>query len=465
MRTMFKYIYTTLVVAVQVLFLASCRSDINDSRENMSADITVQLLSKSSDETGDGTLQNLSIQEVKTVRLILSQEGKVVSNRLLTGEQLQAQSSTGTVIKIVGLKKANTDFYVIANEASTGKDFSEYTLGSPLTSESFNNIVLLSGDDSFPKVDEVPNGIPMVGHQFVEADNLVTNVIVKLTRLVSKIELNITNKRPEALTVQNVNFQTFFPAQTKLGSFDHGSYSDKDFVLSTPRVIQPKGSSTILFYLYESKAGTGNYKVGIQCAGGITYDPVAITDNTTGGNIESLLRNVHLTVNAEAKSASMNISGSITPWDEVSSDVNFIDELSYTSSGWNPESIIDLLEKNTVLLNPFKSAELSFVILSPNTATWRAQLLGDTESLKAIEFDGPNAGEVSYDESGSAYSQLIKVRINENYKTSDRKYTAELRVYVKIAGKEYEIDLTPASNQYNVNNQSGTIQRFTLQTP
>lgn len=169
-------------------------------------------------------------------------------------------------------------------------------------------------------------------------------------------------------------------------------------------------------------------------------------------------RNVWNKIFARVKSNGYELQLSVLPWELEEINVDFTDNLSYTSAGWDEETILGYLDEaeTRVHLNPSKTAELRFTIQSPATATWRAQLVG--ADINAFEFVDAHSGNAC-DAEGNPKEQVIKIKVAEP--ESDASFEVQLAVFATIGGKDYELDLTnPGSTPI----QPGTsdVQRFTL---
>lgn len=152
----------------------------------------------------------------------------------------------------------------------------------------------------------------------------------------------------------------------------------------------------------------------------------------------------------------VNLTYSIMPWDGEEITVDFTDNLSYTSAGWTPESILEIMEDGlTVHVNPDENAELKFTINTPSGATWRAQLIG--EDVNYFEFVGENSG-TAYS-NGQPVEQTLQIRCTDP--ESEDTHSVTLRVFADIGGKTYELDLTDP-NASMTPGQTDEINRFTI---
>lgn len=172
--------------------------------------------------------------------------------------------------------------------------------------------------------------------------------------------------------------------------------------------------------------------------------------------LPKIVRNEWNKIFARVKSDGYELQLHVQPWEVEDIEVNFEDNLSYTSGGWDDETILgyDDTEKTRVHVNPDVTAVLRFTIQSPNTATWRAQLVG--ADINAFEFVGEHSGN-AYGANGQPVEQQIQVRVTNP--ESDSSFEVQLQVFATIGGIDYELDLT---NPENTPIGESDVNRFTL---
>ena len=153
----------------------------------------------------------------------------------------------------------------------------------------------------------------------------------------------------------------------------------------------------------------------------------------------------------------VNLTYNVKPWNGEKIEVNYTDNLSYTSTGWTPESILGMMDEGlTVHVNPDKAAELKFTINTPSGATCRAQLIG--EDVNYFEFVGENSGTAW--SNGSPVEQTLQVRCTDP--ESNVAHQVMLRVFADIGGKTYELDLTDPNQNMTPSQTGDEINRFTI---
>ena len=180
------------------------------------------------------------------------------------------------------------------------------------------------------------------------------------------------------------------------------------------------------------------------------------TEKTQAIYLPKIVRNEWNKIFARVKSDGYELQLHVKPWEVEDIEVNFEDNLSYTSEGWDEETILGYLdaEETRVHVNPDKTAVLRFTIQTPNTATWRAQLVG--ADINAFEFVGEHSGN-AYGADGRPEEQQIQVKVTNP--ESDSSFEVQLQVFATIGGKDYELDLT---NPGNTPPDESEVQRFTL---
>lgn len=240
--------------------VTSCIKDDIVATEAGTANITVNISSRSG-EVDDDNSEVLANEDIKTIRLILVQNGKVVSNSKHSFTAPDGQKLLEQGIRIVGVNKAATDFYAVVNEANVNKNFeSDFKVGTTFDGPAFSQVQLIAYS-SFNSA----NGLPMVGCETKPSLSDGDEVMIKVTRAVARIDLNINNKTGADLNVSKVSFGEFFPTSGFLFSQSDASvqYTEKDFVES--ETIENEKSNVFTYYLYESCSNEeGVYKVGLN---------------------------------------------------------------------------------------------------------------------------------------------------------------------------------------------------------
>lgn len=437
--------------------LNSCiKDDVAPAASSDMANVTVKLDSRATDTTDP----NVTPEEgIKTLRLIIVQDGTIVINskHVFTSatDPLLQQG-----INIIGLPAKATQFYAVVNEESINGDFeTNYGVGTTFEEPTFNATVLTADANTFPKRDDeiATEGLPMAGKTTAKELSDGQEIEILVTRAVARIDLNITNATGSALQIDKVNFGQFFPAESHLvNATDTKTYQLKSFTEGYS--IPTEQTETFTYYLYESNAGS-NFTVGLNDYTEFPLTQIYQKDGPTP--ITELIRNNILSIDATANSSGWELKCNVKPWDVEDVNVDFEDNLSYTSHGWKSGTYLESgsdIDNNVIHLSPTLTAELTFEIQTPqNGVEWRATLEGaDRQYFEFV--DGSDSGIASTGE-----TQSIRIRLNDP--ESDARRTVELAVYAYIGGVSggtgYEIDLTQQGTGHKPD-EGATVNRFTL---
>lgn len=411
----------------------SCIKDDIATTETGTANITVNISSRSGEVDNDNS-EVLANEDIKTIRLILVQNGKVVSNSKHSFTVPDGQKLLEQGIRIVGVNKAATDFYAVVNEANVNKNFeSDFKVGTTFDGPAFSQVQLIAYS-SFNSA----NGLPMVGCETKPSLSDGDEVMIKVTRAVARIDLNINNKTGADLNVSKVSFGEFFPTSGFLFSQSDASvqYTKKDFVES--ETIENEKSNVFTYYLYESCSNEeGVYKVGLNDSP--EFPLTQIYDAVSKTPIKEIKRNTILKINAIANASGWELQCEVAPWDVEEYNQEFSNTLVYSSDGWKPGTIA-ARDENVIQLIPDTEAELQFMLESPNTVSWVA-VLDDNQNFTLLTPEGKNEDIFGVDADGKpiAYQQSIKISLPPD---GERNVQTTLHVYAIVGGNQYEIDLT-----------------------
>lgn len=429
----------------------SCIKDDIATTETGTANITVNISSRSGEVDNDNS-EVLANEDIKTIRLILVQNGKVVSNSKHSFTAPDGQKLLEQGIRIVGVNKAATDFYAVVNEANVNKNFeSDFKVGTTFDGPAFSQVQLIAYS-SFNSA----NGLPMVGCETKPSLSDGDEVMIKVTRAVARIDLNINNKTGADLNVSKVSFGKFFPTSGFLFSQSDASvqYTEKDFVKS--ETIENEKSNVFTYYLYESCSNEeGVYKVGLNDSP--EFPLTQIYDAVSKTPIKEIKRNTILKINAIANASGWELQCEVAPWDVEEYNQDFNNTLVYSSDGWKPGTIA-ARDENVIQLIPDTEAELQFMLESPNTVSWVA-VLDDNQNFTLLTPEGKNEDIFGVDADGKpiAYQQSIKISLPPD---GERNVQTTLHVYAIVGGNQYEIDLT--DNRDHTGPGEGEVNRFII---
>lgn len=430
--------------------VTSCIKDDIAATEAGTANITVNISSRSG-EVDDDNSEVLANEDIKTIRLILVQNGKVVSNSKHSFTAPDGQKLLEQGIRIVGVNKAATDFYAVVNEANVNKNFeSDFKVGTTFDGPAFSQVQLIAYS-SFNSA----NGLPMVGCETKPSLSDGDEVMIKVTRAVARIDLNINNKTGADLNVSKVSFGEFFPTSGFLFSQSDASvqYTEKYFVES--ETIENEKSNVFTYYLYESCSNEeGVYKVGLNESPEFPLTQIYDASKTP---IKEIKRNTILKINAIANASGWELQCEVAPWDVEEYNQEFSNTLVYSSDGWKPGTIA-ARDENVIQLIPDTEAELQFMLESPNTVSWVA-VLDDNQNFTLLTPEGKNEDifGVGADGKPIAYQQSIKISLPPD---GERNVQTTLHVYAIVGGNQYEIDLT--DDRDHTGPGEGEVNRFII---
>lgn len=430
MRYMKKYTSLTLLTLL-VMLAGACSKDTPMESRAESANITVNIASRGQIDTDNSEVKDH--EGIKTLRLIMVQEGKVAGNWL----REYNDNSLIQTFRILGVKAVDTQLYAIVNENGVNLNYATtFQVGSTFNASTYNNGAALAA------IDVATNGIPMEGSTQITAAQMVeeTSVSISVTRALARIDLTVNNKTGGNLSINEINFGPFFPVAGYLMKGQGGTVLNLAKNFPESQTITTNGKHTFTYYLFESSRGT--YTVGMK--GSTNYAPAQIYDKDTKP-IASIERNQILKIDANANPTGWELRCEVAPWTLKEHEVNYIDQLSYSSHGWVPGTIAGRQE-NTVELSPDKEAELKFVIQAPNGVTrWIAEL-DDNTNFELVTEEG-----TTIFNNGQPIEQILKVKVAPN--ATDPAATTKLHVYAVVgSAAQYELDLTDSKGTADLNN-------------
>ena len=429
----------------------SCIKDDIATTETGTANITVNISSRSG-EVDDDNSEVLANEDIKTIRLILVQNGKVVSNSKHSFTVPDGQKLLEQGIRIVGVNKAATDFYAVVNEANVNKNFeSDFKVGTTFDGPAFSQVQLIAYS-SFNSA----NGLPMVGCETKPSLSDGDEVMIKVTRAVARIDLTINNKTGADLGVSKVSFGKFFPTNGFLLAQSDASVTYTTKTFDESNTIENAKSDVFTYYLYESCSDEeGVYKVGLNESP--EFPLTQIYDAVSKAPIKEIKRNTILKINAIANASGWELQCEVAPWDVEEYNQEFSNTLVYSSDGWKPGTIA-ARDENVIQLIPDTEAELQFMLESPNTVSWVA-VLDDNQNFTLLTPEGKNEDIFGVDADGKpiAYQQSIKISLPPD---GERNVQTTLHVYAIVGGNQYEIDLT--DNRDHTGPGEGEVNRFII---
>lgn len=330
------------ITAIAFLLCACSREDVNQSSDGLTTTISlnIPMLSSSSRATIEGSAE----EAIHNLRVIILKQGAESINKIFE------KVSPGSILEIENVPVGTVQMYVIANEASLGKDYSNLsTLQQDVIDVGNSRKVLIKDLERvyFPKRGsefktensnpETTKGLPMSWMkktltidppQYDEENNIVPqNINVALQRCVAKLKIIMQSTLSEDIVIKEMNFGAFFGDRLYL--FQEQSLDVPDDALYAAKgytgldITIPKNGEKILeCYIYPSfawKSETSPYTIGFKTESA-TYEPQAFVN--TGGAINSIARNTQINITAKlSKPANVNISFEVVPWVEETVDV------------------------------------------------------------------------------------------------------------------------------------------------
>lgn len=427
MRYMKKYTSLTLLTLL-VMLAGACSKDTPMESRAESANITVNIASRGQIDTDNSEVKDH--EGIKTLRLIMVQEGKVAGNWL---REYNGNSLTQT-FRILGVKAVDTQLYAIVNENGVNLNYATtFQVGSTFNASTYNNGAALAA------IDVATNGIPMEGSTQITAAQMVeeTSVSISVTRALARIDLTVNNKTGGELRIDQINFGAFFPVSGYLIKRKDGTVQNQTKDFTGDQTIVTNGTHTFTYYLFESSGGT--YTVGMK--GSTNYDPAQIYDKDTKP-IASIERNQILKINANANPTGWELVCTVAPWEVKNSEIAFTNALTYTSYGWKPGTI-EGRQDNVVALEQTETAVLTFLIQGPTgVQRWVAEI-NDSENFELLTKEGSDLFK-----GDTPVVQTIQVKVKSG---ANKDAVTKLQVYAVIAGSYYELDLTDSEGTAGVN--------------
>lgn len=289
-------------------------------------------------EAGTRTTPPTKDQESKInhLRVIILSQGATSINQIFTADDL-----TGGSITIDNVPVGSVQMYVIANEASLGKDYSDLAkLQKDVITVNETRKVLIKDESRFwfPKrgseIDFTATGLPMSWMDkslTIEPPTGEPQTIpVNLVRTVAKLNILMSNALTDPITIDQMSFGPFFGdclylfAEQNLDVPDDTDYASKGY---TGLSIEIAGGETaqLVLYIYPSFAWTNPleaspYTIGFHTQAGIEYQPQSFVNSY--GALNSIARNTQVNIHATLSApANVQISFEIVPWAEKSVEV------------------------------------------------------------------------------------------------------------------------------------------------
>lgn len=334
------------ITAIAFLLCACSREDVNQSSDGLTTTISlnIPMLSSSSRATIEGSAEE---NDIHNLRVIILKQGAESINQ--TFENV----SSGSTLEIENVPVGTVQMYVIANEASLGKDYSNLSTLQQDVIDVGNSRKVLIKDESrafFPKRGsefktensnpETTKGLPMSWMdkdliinppQYDEEKNIVPqNINVALQRCVAKLKIIMQSTLSEGIVIKEMNFGAFFGdrlylfQEQSLDVPDDAQYAAKGYT-GLGITIPPNGEKILECYIYPSFAWKraseqSPYTIGFKTETDIEYLPQQFVNDY--GALNSIARNKQVNITAKlSKHANIDIEFNVVDWKPVTVDV------------------------------------------------------------------------------------------------------------------------------------------------
>lgn len=272
--------------------------------------------------------------QINLLRVIILSQGATSINQTFTADDL-----TGGSITIDNVPVGPVQMYVIANEASLGKDYSDLkTLQDDIEPETGKVHIHDDERACFPKrgseMDFDVKGLPMewMGQLTIDPPTGTPQEIeVNLVRAVAKLNITMNNALSAPITINGMSFGAFFGDclylfhTNNLDVPDDTHYAEMSYTENISIPIKGNSSETLALYIYPSfawknAAQVSPYTIGFTTAAGITYRQQSFVDQW--GALNSIARNTQVNISATLRTDThIEIDFKVVPWEENTVDV------------------------------------------------------------------------------------------------------------------------------------------------
>ena len=271
--------------------------------------------------------------KINTLRVIIESEGATTINQTFTADKLTSGSIT-----IDNVPVGQVQMYVIANEASLGKDYSNLKMLQADVDQTSGKVHIEDVERThFPKRGSAfpPNGLPMSWMN----QNLTIEpptdtpqpVTVNLVRTVAKLNITMNNALSDPIIINGMSFGAFFGDclylfhTTNLDVPNDTQYAGMSYTDDINIPIEGNSSATLALYIYPSfawkNAGDASpYTIGFTTVAGGNYPQQAFVNNY--GALNSIARNTQVNISATLRTNThIEINFEVVPWENNTVDV------------------------------------------------------------------------------------------------------------------------------------------------
>ena len=269
--------------------------------------------------------------------LICGENGDVIHNGKYVGTSLPSDN----VIVINDVPVGTVEIYVVANEESIGKNYSDLQSWQDdiVESQDGRKVVVKDEKREYFPLKGVPDfensqwGLPMSWAGKVEivlqTDGNPQEVAVELKRMVSKINLTISHNYSESIEINEISFGKFFGDRlylfqvgTQLAIPSDVQYEAKVYEGLHVELPAQTETRTLSLYVYPSFSWEAekpsNYTLGFTTTVGGTecMYPAKALIAADGSELGQLLRNTILDVNVRLSDTNVEFDFKARPWTE-----------------------------------------------------------------------------------------------------------------------------------------------------
>ena len=321
-------ITSLIIVSLLTVFIVSCdkTSETDVYKGTTTIRLRVPMLdvcSRAADDWNE--------DRINTLRVIILSKNAGSINKLFRTEDLSSSE-----IRIDDVPVGIVEMYVIANEASLGKNYDDLSELQKDVQQEVKKVLITDANRAFfPKRRseiDINLGLPMSWMNQKQEINTPTSgmqvINVLLVRSVSKLNILMQNKTQTDMSVTQIRLGTFFANSlylfetTNLDVPNNTVYEKIDYNNLENILIQPGATKELACYIYPSfawKSGTVSpYTIGFT-ANNSSYNELPFIYN--GQPMNAIARNTQVNIYASLVGPSkLDVTFSVNNWEEE--DIN-----------------------------------------------------------------------------------------------------------------------------------------------
>lgn len=267
---------------------------------------------------------------IRTLRVIVTtgsgEDREIVYNDM---PAITGGNSSVETITIPHVPIGETMFYVVANEASLGKSYTDEQIREDLVSNGKVLFVDEQANRHFPKLgpDIAQDGLPMTGRQAVKVSKDMQPVNIEMERAVVKLSLTVENVTASDIELTSVKFGPFsgdrlylFP-EYNLDVPDNAQYTEFGYENQSISIAAGGKTDKLSAYIYPTYAymnpmGDNPYTLALS-TNVKEYEALVFAPNHN-----SFRRNTQVNITARITTAvGITLNFEVTDWDEYPIEV------------------------------------------------------------------------------------------------------------------------------------------------